>query len=128
MSEGMAQRTKYDLIMEAIESLSRQNTGMIERVEQHHRTLYGNGQEGICEMVRTIKRDVAALPTKQDMGALREEVIQSKASGGVIAGSDDAGSDAITFRWLLEKVFVPILWPLLVVLAGAAYIIQNYAK
>ena len=117
MGEGMAQ-TKYDLIMEAIESLSRQNTGMIERVEQHHKTLYGNGQEGICEMVRTIKRDVSALPTKQDLGALREEVIQSKASG----------SDAITFKWLLEKVFIPILWPLLVVVVGAAYVIQNYAK
>ena len=117
MAERTAMRpTKYDQILAEIQKIGDKQadiTELAETVSKHHKTLYGNGEEGLCEMVRTIRRDVSALPTKQDF------ITQSKKQNG---------EEGITFKWLTEKVFLPILWPLILVVVMAAYIIQNYVN
>lgn len=116
MAERTATRpSKYDLILAEIQKIGEKQADITElaaTVNKHHKTLYGNGEEGICEIVRSIRRDVSALPTKQD-------IMQAKKQNG---------EEGITFKWLTEKVFLPVLWPLLLVVVMAAYIIQNYVK
>ena len=112
--------TKTDLILEAISDLKRADSKefmeICTKVETLEHTIYGNGEEGLCEMVRNIQKEIVKLPTKNEMTKLKEEIISSRDENG------------ITFKWLLEKIFLPALLPLIGVVVAAAYIIQTFAK
>ena len=112
--------TKTEEILEAIADLkktdSKEFVELCGKVETLEHTIYGNGEEGLCEMVRNVQKQITILPTKEEMTKLKEEIISSRDENG------------ITFKWLLEKIFLPALLPLIGVVVAAAYIIQTFAK
>lgn len=115
-TDNIMTQTKYDLILQAIREVNEKQadvSDLCELVGRHHKTLYGNGEEGLCESIRGIRKDIT------DM----KEVIHSKRDE-----RRAADSEGITFKWLTEKVILPVLWPLILVVVMAAYIIQNYVK